>query len=149
MPPLDLRHAQQNKPRYLLCFAGGGMSCKRNSTHISHLKHSCANPGSACFDGFARSVVFRVCLFKIRKHSFGTIRSTGCQRPLILFTVFLVSSHGMVALPLHGRSCEISIGFSCLIDFGVIIFLLAAALPIVPGLVCDTAGAGILHRPCL
>jgi hypothetical protein len=119
-----------------LCFAGGGMSCKRSSTYISHLKHLCTNPSSACFDSFARSVVFRVCLLKIRKHSFGTIRSTTCQRPLILFVVFLVSSHSMVALPLHRRFCGISICFPWLIDFGVPIFLLVAALPIVAGLVC-------------
>lgn len=112
------------------------MSRKRSPTHISHLEHLCANPGSACFDSFARAVVFRVCLLKIRKHSFGTIRSTSCQRPLILFVVFLVSSHSMVALPLHRRSCGISICFPWLIDFGVPIFLLLVALPIVAGLVC-------------
>ena len=33
-----------------------------------------------------------------------------------------------------------------MIDLGVIIFLLAAALPIVPGVVCDTADAEILHK---
>jgi len=68
--------------------AGGGMSCKRSSAYLRQLKHACANPCSACFDGFAGPVVFRVRFLKKRKHSFDTVRSPSCHQSLIVFVVF-------------------------------------------------------------
>jgi len=69
-------------------FAGGRMSCERSLAYIGHLKHACANPCSACFYGFAESVVLQVCLLKNWKYSFGAIRGPDGKQSLILYVVF-------------------------------------------------------------
>src|SRR6185295_14892779 len=53
------------------CFPGGSMSCKGSRAYNNHLKHTCANPDPAYFDGFTGSVVLRICPLKKRKYSFG------------------------------------------------------------------------------
>ena len=56
-------------------FAGGRVSIERGLAYVGHPEHARADPCSACFYGFAGSVVLRVCLLKKRKHSFGAVGS--------------------------------------------------------------------------
>src|SRR6266487_6670189 len=84
-----LTRGVRSKERRTVFFhpASGGMSGKRCSAYISHLEHACINPQSACFDSFAGPVIFRICVLKERKHSFGAVRGPGGHRSLIFFAV--------------------------------------------------------------
>ncbi len=52
--------------------AGGGVGANRGGARLAQ-RYLTTHPGTACFDGFPRSVVFRVLLLEVWKYMLGAV----------------------------------------------------------------------------
>jgi hypothetical protein len=52
--------------------AGGGVGGKCGGARLAH-RYLATHPGTPCFEGLARSVVFRVLVLEVRKHVLGAV----------------------------------------------------------------------------
>jgi hypothetical protein len=60
------------------------MGCQRIPSHLGHLKHTRTGSCPTCLDGFARTMVIRICLLEAGKHMLGTLSSPNRQCFLVL-----------------------------------------------------------------
>ena len=58
--------------RSLIGVAGGGMGGKCGGARLAH-RYLTTHPGTPCFEGSARSVVFRVLLLEVREYMLGAV----------------------------------------------------------------------------